>query len=97
MIPLLCPGGGVNVLAWQHYARGWVLKPPLMWSRTMQLGRNTNVASVLLAMCFDLAHVQGTKPLAISAEELATAYYGWTFTDSRISNFVGDCPASSRT
>jgi len=34
----------------------------------------------------------------MSAEMLAAAYYGWTFTDTRVSNFTpsaGYCPASS--
>jgi hypothetical protein len=100
VIPLLCPSGGVNVLAWQHYARGWVLAPPPIWSRTMQLGPNASPTSVFLAMCFDQARVNGTNPLTISDERLAAAYYGWTFADTRISNFsprVGDCPASSLT
>jgi hypothetical protein len=100
VIPLLCPDGGVNVLAWRQFARGWVLRPPLIWSRTMQLGANATATSVFRAMCFDRDRVQGTNPLTMSAEMLAAAYYGWTFTDSRISNFfayVADCPAPDPT
>ena len=93
--PLLCTGGGVNQLAWAHYAQGKVRNLPITASRTMGLGKGATAASVYAAMCSDYAKVYGTNPLTMSAEKLAAAYYGWTFTDSRISQFLHQsCPAS---
>jgi hypothetical protein len=81
--PLLCPGGGVNTLAWQHYAKGYVCTPascgPTTWSKVMQLGHGASATEVLQAMCSDYRDVFGTNPLTMSAEELASAYNGWHF------------------
>lgn len=78
--PLLCPGGGVNVLAWQHYQSGFVSGHPPAWSQIMALGATASAIQVLQAMCTDRADIYGTNPLTISAEHLAAAYYGWNFT-----------------
>jgi hypothetical protein len=80
VVPLLCPTGGVNVVAWDHYAKGAVGGGPLTASKTMAIGRAATAAQVGDAMCFDYRAVYGTKPLTMSAERLAAAYYGWAFT-----------------
>jgi hypothetical protein len=85
--PLLCAGGGVNIVAWARYAHGHVGSLPTTASKTMALGRDANATSVVAAMCSDYAAVYGTNPLTISGEKLAAAYYGWTFTDTKISHF----------
>ena len=78
--PLLCPGGGVNILAWQHYQSGFVSGHPPAWSQTMALGATASADQVLQAMCTDRKDIYGTNPLTISAEHLAAVYYGWNFT-----------------
>lgn len=77
--PLLCPDGGVNALAWQHYAQGSVNGQPSTWSKVLQLGPYASPSQVYQAMCTDYQDVYGTKPLTVSAEQLAAAYYGWQF------------------
>lgn len=96
--PLLCPNGGVNVNAWKQYARGWVGHPPLIWSKTMRLGRHPSAKDVFDAMCVDLARVYGTMPLTESAETLAAAYYGWHFSGSNPSQEFGNqpCPGGAK-
>jgi hypothetical protein len=90
--PLLCGNGGVNVFAWRQYAKGYVCGAGStdcgteVWSKVMQLGADANSAEVYQAMCSDYKDIYGTKPLTISDEELAAAYYGW--------NFVGESPVS---
>jgi len=76
--PRLCPNGGVNVLAWQWYANGYVNAGPVTWSKTLALGTDVTASEVRQAMCADFANVYGTNPLTISGGELATAYYGWS-------------------
>ena len=91
--PLLCPGGGVNVLAWQHYAEGAVGNGPERPSMVMELGPYASPPQVYQAMCSDYADIYGTNPLTISAEELAAAYYGWTFAgDDPVMDFEQGCP-----
>lgn len=86
--PLLCPNGGVNVTAWHHYASG----PDFTWSKTMALGRRATAAQVSEAMCVDYRAVYGTRPRTISAERLASAYYGWTFaSDDPVARFERHC------
>jgi hypothetical protein len=99
--PLLCPNGGVNALAWEHYDEGYVCTSstsctPKTWSKVMQLGTEASAAQVYQAMCSDYKDVFGTNPLTISAEELASAYYGWHFTgESPVSKFEHEgCPGS---
>jgi hypothetical protein len=93
--PLLCPNGGVNRIAWAHYSRGKVRDLPATSSKTMQLGRDASATSAFGAMCSDYSNVYGTNPLTRSSEKLAAAYYGWTFTDSRVSQFDHQsCPAT---
>lgn len=77
--PLLCPGGGVNVLAWQDFAEGQVSGGPRSWSQTMALGPNASATQVWQAMCTDKPRVYGTNTLTLSAQKLAAAYYGWDF------------------
>ena len=93
--PLLCPGGGINLPAWARYAHGHFGSLPTTASKTMALGAGANATSVLAAMCSDYAARYGTNPLTISSEKLAAAYYGWTFTDTKISHFDHtSCPAA---
>lgn len=72
--PRLCPGGGVNVLAWPYYEG-----QPNRWSETLRLGRYATTTQVWRAMCSDHATISGTNPLTISTENPAAAYYGWRF------------------
>jgi hypothetical protein len=93
--PLLCPGGGVNRVAWARYAQGKVRDLPTTSSKTMRLGAQATAASVISAMCSDYTNLYGTNPLTISGEKLAAAYYGWTFSagDPKISHFDHvNCP-----
>ena len=85
--PLLCPGGGVNRVAWARYAHGHVGSLPTTASTTMALGPDASATSVVAAMCSDYTAVYGTNPLTMSSEKLAAAYYGWTLTDTKISHF----------
>jgi hypothetical protein len=70
--PLLCHHGGVNTVAWRHYAYGK--------TRLLRLGRHATSGRVYAAMCYDYEYVYKTRPMTISAEELAQVYYGWHFT-----------------
>lgn len=82
--PVLCPGGGINVLAWNYFEKN---KP-----RVMALSSTATVQQVEAAMCSDLA--TSTVPIETSAGELAFLYYGWEFVGvSDISTaFPGFCP-----
>jgi hypothetical protein len=92
--PLLCAGGGVNTNAWAHYASGHVGDFAPSASAVMQLAAPANATEVFDAMCSDYTRLYGTGPLTTSAEKLASAYYGWTFDDSRITTFDHqNCPA----
>jgi hypothetical protein len=95
VVPLLCPGGGVNTLAWKHYSKGYVNTGPLTWSKTMALGRDVTATQVWEAMCSDYAAVYGTGSLTISAEHLAEAYHGWAFpSNDPVRSFeLSGCPA----
>jgi Domain of unknown function (DUF929) len=100
--PLLCDDGGVNVFAWRQYAKGYVCGAASTdcgsstWAKMMQLGADADSAEVYQAMCSDYKDIYGTKPLTISGEELAAAYYGWNFAGgSPVSKFEQEgCPAS---
>ena len=93
VLPLLCPGGGVNRVAWARYARGKVGDGQETASKTMQLGTSATATAVVSAMCADYMNLYGTNPLTISGEKLAAAYYGWTFDDAKISHFDhATCP-----
>ncbi len=93
--PLLCARGIVNTLAWAHDARGQVGGRPVTSSKVMALGREVTATNVLEAMCSDFRNIFGTNPRTLSAERLASAYYGWHFTDRRITYFSAQgCPAS---
>lgn len=82
------------MLAWQWYEKGYVDHGPIMWSKTLSLGVNVTSTQVWQAMCSDYSNVYGTKPLTISAETLAAAYYGWRFTGDPVSEFqMQGCPA----
>lgn len=71
--PLYCPNGGINVLAWQAYAK---LNPSVM-----ALGPSTTALQVTQAMCADLASsVHATVAEEVAMEQLAARYYGWHLT-----------------
>lgn len=70
--PLFCNGGGINVLAWQGYAK---LNPAVM-----SLGPGASMQQVEQAMCSDMtSSVHATAPEETNVELLAARYYGWTF------------------
>ena len=73
--PLFCPDGGINVLAWQAYAK----RNPSV----MSLGRGATSSDVLAAMCNDLvSSVHASVNDEKNVEALAGRYNGWTFTIS---------------
>ncbi len=84
--PVFCPDGGINVLAWNYFAKGNNL--------VMALTPNADVQQVESAMCKDLQ--TSTIPIETSAGELAFRYYGWQFVGiSDISTaFPGFCPGN---
>lgn len=95
--PRLC-GGGVNTLAWKHYATGWTKTGvnPGGYSDTLGLGPGAGASAVYNAMCYDFRNTYGTEPITLAAEELAQAYYGWAFTatDNPVEDFeTGGCSA----
>ena len=69
--PLLCPGGGVNVPAWDVYATNNLL--------VMAQPRGASEYQVVQAFCSDLADGHTTLTIEESAEELAAHYNGWSF------------------
>jgi hypothetical protein len=86
--PLLCPGGGVNTVAWRQYAGGGVGGGPVTSSKVLGAGPFATPQQVFQAMCSDFAHVYRTRPLTESAELLAQAYYGWSFAgDNPLTDF----------
>lgn len=97
MTPLLCPDGGVNVTAWQDYAKGSLDGKPLSWSKTMSLGRSATAAEIETAMCTDYVDLYGTNPLTISSGRLAAAYFGWSGSaKATVEAFLGqNCPTGS--
>jgi hypothetical protein len=66
--PLTCPDGGVNVGAWDYFARS---KPLLM-----ELSRHATSQQVASAIC---SPESLTGPMKDSTFQLAETYYGWTF------------------
>lgn len=82
--PLYCSDGGVNVLAWQAYAK---LNPSVL-----SLARGSTSSQVLRAMCTDVgSSARASVAQEASAEALAARYNGWPF---NIRDFSG---ASCRT
>jgi len=76
--PLFCADGGINVLAWQAYAK----RNPSV----MSLGRGATSSDVLAAMCNDLvSSVHASVDDEKNIEALAARYNGWTFTISGFS------------
>ncbi len=76
--PLFCSDGGINVLAWQAYAK----RNPSV----MSLGRGATSSDVLAAMCDDLvSSVHASVNDEINSEALAARYNGWSFTSPRFS------------
>jgi hypothetical protein len=67
--PVLCPDGGINVLAWNYFAK---LSPLVL-----ALSPAASVQQVETAMCTDLK--TSTTPIETSAGQLAFRYYGWQF------------------
>ena len=83
-------------MAWQHYESGSVDGKAVSTSQTLALGRLASNSQVLQAMCRDYSNIYGTKPLTLSAEHLAAAYYGWHFagTDPDVTFQQSGCPAA---
>ena len=83
-------------MAWQHYQSGSVDGKPVKPSQTLALGRSASSSQALQAMCWDYSNIYGTKPLTLSAEHLAAAYYGWHFagTDPAVTFQQSGCPAA---
>lgn len=83
--PLFCPGGGVNVYAWDVYSSKKLT--------VMQQGAHAAQSKVVSAMCSDFGarHVSGV--IESNAEQLAARYYGWSFgDDGALVNFQAqDC------
>jgi hypothetical protein len=67
--PLSCPDGGINVLAWNYFAKNHPL--------VLALTPDASVQQVEAAMCADVR--TSTIPIETSTGELAFRYYGWTF------------------
>ena len=79
--PLTCDGK-LNVRAWQHLTRGNLL--------VLALGADVLPSQVLQAMCSDLPRT--TKPIEVSAYDMAKLYYGWRFGLNPRKEFVeGNC------
>ena len=67
-----CPGGRLNTLAWQYYAKFNLL--------VMSLGRSTTPGQVMNALCSDLrSNKSTTRPIEQAGYELAALYNGWRF------------------
>jgi hypothetical protein len=56
-----------------------------------------STSQVLQAMCSDYSNIYGTKPMTVSSEHLAAAYYGWNFggSDPAFTFQQCGCPAIS--
>lgn len=78
-IPLSCPTGDLNVLAWNFYA-------PLA-TTVMALGRGVSASQVSRAMCADLKVNHATKNEEVNGALMASDYYGWNLSVV-ISTFV---------
>jgi len=70
-MPLICPSGGLNVLAWRADAE--------LGSDVMSLGRSASWSQVTNAMCIDMTVNHGTGPEETGAAEAASYYYGWAY------------------
>ena len=70
-VPLLCTDGGLNVLAWKFYA-------PVA-PRVLSAGAAATVPVVQTALCRDVNISHARVLDALSAYDLAAAYYAWSF------------------
>jgi hypothetical protein len=85
--PLTCPDGGVNTVAWKHFA--------VSGAELLRLGLYATPTQVYQAICHDYHTVYGTGPITESAEEIAQAYYQWKFGVNPLSEFEQlGCPKS---
>jgi hypothetical protein len=88
--PISCADGGVNVLAWNYYAR--------VHSPVMGLGQDATPGQVLQTMCTDVdANPSNLSiPIEIDSYDLAAAYYGWSFgVDLPQMLLHEDCPSTT--
>jgi hypothetical protein len=70
--PLKCPGGKLNTLAWQYYAK---FDP-----QVMSLGPFATEGEVARTVCSDLKNSNiGTRPKETEAYQISALYYGWRF------------------
>jgi hypothetical protein len=82
--PVVCPGGRLNVVAWDTFAA--------YSSALLPLGPTPTAAAVLAAACADQARLQ--DPAAgRSAYQAAALYYGWRLTRPPLADHPGSCPA----
>jgi hypothetical protein len=84
--PATCPGGGVNVLAWNYMAK--------LYSGILGLGANATQAQVFQAMCNVPTPVGGE--VSAAAQEAAT-YYGWSFASVLNNWYPGNATYCGRT
>jgi hypothetical protein len=67
--PLVCDAGGLNVDAWNFYAK--------LGSSIMSIGKTATVARVAASMCNDVLVNHATSSQEVSAATLASFYYAW--------------------
>ena len=83
--PLTCPGGGLNVNAWNAWNLGSDFS-------ITGLGRGATLHSVKRAMCADLkSNPYYSAPYEIRLEVLSARYYGWRFTTNPALHFPRYC------
>jgi WD40-like Beta Propeller Repeat len=68
--PTLCDNGGINVTAWDYYAK--------IYPRFMGLGKSVSESTVLTLMCAE----QKSLPTMEQTSQLTARYYGWSFAAS---------------
>jgi hypothetical protein len=68
-MPLICDAGGLNVDAWNFYAK--------LGTSVMSIGRTSTVARLIAAMCNDVIVNHATSSQEVSAAALASYYYAW--------------------
>lgn len=80
--PIACPGGELNVLAWEHYAQ--------LDRLVMSLGPEAGPVQVGQAMCSDLT-LETTIPEETEAYRLARLYNSWDFALEPTEVFPDNC------
>jgi hypothetical protein len=78
--PAICPGGGVNVLAWDYMVQAY--------ANILGLGANATIGDVFQVLC-NIPNPVGGE-VSEAAQEAAT-YYGWSF-GKDVSNWYPNNP-----